>query len=249
MRPTAFAILLSVLLFAIPALAGDDHSAAAQALYDAWFARHGHEIRQHILTVCLDPRCRRGGKPGNPERTDPAYKAWKQLRTQVHTYDELTRRGEAYLRDDVPEAWARYEKAKGWSSLDDWSKENVLRFDGHWSQIQDGPPPEGWVSNGVDDQGRAVDAKGNLSTGDNDWWKHFWLPLILGLLVGVWVSLKGAGNVACGWAFVGTVAVYGYLTDPWAVFASFVSVYILLLMVAYFGLKTILTGLGIGGKK
>jgi len=245
-------VITLVLALSSPALAELSSHKACRELFELWKADNEQRIAR-VMEVAFDgAECREGGVYGNPERTDAPYLSWKKYMSEFVLSREF--RGDLReLKDKYPEVWKRigyrpYSEAEAWA--DGFYKDigvGIVTWKGNWTRITDGPPPVGWTSAGTDSQGRAVDSSGELTTGSPDWFRYFWIPVILATIVGAWIQCKAD----CGgaFAFAGIVVLYGYVTDPWQVFYCFVSIYVVLILVAWFALKLVASGLGFGGSK
>jgi len=243
--------MLALLAFPVLSYEDDDtwhtfdswHTNGAQELFDAWKAKNAVEIQERCTS--WDRRCRQGGVEGNPERTDAPYLSWKTIRSQVITHRMFTRVSERVLERDFPVPWKKFSAGKAYprEHLERWSREHVRKTgDMDISNIvYGGPPPEGFIAPAVNEKGLAVNHDGSLSTGGNDWVRFFWIPLILGVVIGAWKASKGGSPTL--W-FLGTVVVYAFLTDAKAVLISFAAVWVFVLMATWFAFGVILSGLG-----
>lgn len=241
-----------ILSMSFPALAELPEHKACRELFELWRADNKEKIERRLEIAFLGSECRVGGIEGNAERFDAPYLAWKKYMSEIVLYQEF--KGDLReMKDKYPEVWKRigyspFSEAEAWAS--GFYKDigvGVVTWKGNWTRITDGPPPEGWVSAGTDAQGRAVDSSGELTTGSPDWFRYFWIPVILATIVGAWIQCKADCGGAL--AFAGIVVLYGYMTDPWQVFYCFVSIYVVLILIAWFALKLVVSGLGFGGSK
>lgn len=220
--------IMAVTILSFPVMAGEGEM---QPLFDAWFAKHKNEVENQLGAACTGPECYKGRNPRNPERTDPVYKSWKQLRRQLIAYQEFDRHWGHMLDEECPTQWKAFKENHGdYDDFVGWARDNVLKYKGNWSSIDGslgyGPPPETFLADRVDSGGFAVNAKGELTPmggGSKTMFKYFMLPLILALIVAIWFSSRG-WNASFG--AVGTILAYGCATDLTAVLAFFFSFYL-----------------------
>jgi len=247
---TLMVVLLA--LFALPAFAewdGPDccqtchmylyKCAAAQKLFDAWVAKGGMtEAEQDVKNKCGYPRCRIGEKMGNPERSDPSYLAWKELYRSMKIGHEVGNIG--YRKDEFPDEWAALEKAswagKANSNLREWANwhhgQTWYLYGGDKSSVLDNPPYGSSIADNVNSAGLAITDKGDLDptgVGNKSLFKYLIFPF--GMAVAICLYFKSKGSEAGG--IMGCLFIVGYalLTDPYAVAAHFLAVYML---VGYF---------------
>lgn len=239
-------IILALLLAILPfsALAEDPDDAVIRQLYDLWYKAHKNQIDRWSPGGL---ECHKGGKASNPERDDPPYLSWKHYWMGITLEDQFTC-GNAFvwMREHHLDLWNKLGD-RGSSKLFCWARENLRLYEGNLTDITDGPPPEKWTSAGTDTAGRAVDKDGRICIGQPQWGKYFWLPLVLGLVAGVWVNIKcgSGGTIVC----MLVIAAYAWGTDWEECLKCFLSAIVLAMMVLMFVVRLALSGLGIGKKE
>jgi hypothetical protein len=222
-------LALVITMFSIQITAGE---VEIRALFDAWFEKHKNDVENQLASACSGPECYQGRDRRNPERTDPVYKSWKQLRRQLITYQEFDRAWDCgKFEAECPTQWKAFKENYGhYDDFAEWSRNNVLKYNGHWSNIDGslgyGPPPESFLADRVDSSGLAVNDKGELTPtggGNKTMFKYFILPLILSLISASVASANGKNGAV--WA-TGTILAYGCATDLMAVLGFFFSLYL-----------------------
>lgn len=247
MMKTPMVVLLALL--ALPAFADDadkcptchlylNECAAIQKLYDAWVAKGGLAAAEKAVeNKCGYPKCRVGEKMGNPERSDPSYLAWKELYRSYRIGHEVG--NISYRRSEFPDEWEAVQKATNRSTsetcgnLSQWANwhhgKTWYLYGGDKSSVLN-DPPYGWgVADDVDSTGRAVDKKGQLDpsgVGNKSLFKYLIFPF--GMAVAICLYFRSKGSEAGGVMGCGFIVGYALLTDPWAVAAHFLAIYMII---------------------
>lgn len=182
--------------------------------YEEWFAANREKLEDEMEGFTLDPKCRKGGyekgflKWGEythppegeslPERTDPMYLSWKQLRRQQYIADAFERSWGWCMKPQS--RWEQFQAKKIDSSefrqwiADNLEVKSVSPY--HVVNLADGPRPEEWTADRVSPSGKSVDESGDVtiesaSSSRSTHVRWFWIPFAIGFFLAVFFALKG----------------------------------------------------------
>ena len=206
--------------------------------YEAWLPTHQAELDQAIDTIVCDPKCHVGNKASNPERTDPLYRTWKELRRKQYVADTFERHWDPdKLRGVDSEEFRR------------WIKNN-LEVSGNVSTLPNGPTPEEWIPDRVNPAGQAVDRNGEVSMeavnrNSSTGLVYFWIPLVIGLALSIGFAKSGHPYFGFCLGYFGYGFLIGGTTGLKMVSLELMSAYVIVLFVFVVGFKLALSGLGV----
>ena len=186
--------------------------------YEAWLPANRAKLEDEMKTFTFDPKCRKGGyekgflkwgeytkqswkkgqtEPSLPERTDPMYLSWKQLRRQQYIADAFERSWGGMME---PTQWAKFQAEKIDSSefrqwiADNLEVKSVSPY--HVANLADGPNPEEWTADRVSPSGKSVDESGDVTiesatSSRSTHVRWFWIPFAIGFFLAVFFASKG----------------------------------------------------------